>query len=265
MDTIVWVEYKEKKRSDQAGAVECSYRLKVHEIEDYRLLKVQVSEVAGKVSGKIAARIFRQRLQERRRRKLCTGMRQELAGILNERDEVFLWLDESVGADSWVREILPFREFDGFFREEWVRRVLPRELHPHFVVLGEAACIRNLLWVLAPRMKSLIWIAPDNASEEALEDFGEAFYQETGLAIRLKFLPPGTTYGQFAVPDNFCREPVNILDFTEEPKIPRVVLPKGSLWLDFASDADKERHIYARGLPCSLISLRKQWKNAPFA
>lgn len=278
MDTIVYLSYRKSERADVSR--ECSYRFKEHQVQDYRLIKVRVEESTteadcAKSSGEIHGKMFsfRSRLryrrslrqQEKKRREMSERLCQEIAALLQERDDIYLCYDESVSRASWVRQILPVPEFEGYLQREWVYRILPEACNHHFVVLGDVPYIREVLWELAPRLKSLLWILPDRTVEEELEDFSEEFYQETGLAIRFQFLPADTTYGQFGIPEYLVKEPVNILDFTEGKHIPRFYPPKGSVWLDMTSDLDKERRIRARGLACSLISLRKQWKNAPFA
>ncbi len=291
MDTIVYLSYV--KKSETGDSRECSYVLKEHKLGDYRLIKVCVKEKLseenmtflekssfGKKCSKSSVReicfdLFSlgkrlrcrrsRRQQGSRRRAMVEELKQELASLLEERDEVYLCVDENVGRDCWIRSILPFEEFDAYLKREWVYRLMEEACHPHFVVLGDVPYSKELLWKLAPRMKSLLWIAPDRAVEEELEDFAEEFYQETGLAIHLQFLPADTTYGQYAIPDYLVREAVNIVDLTEGKHIPCIQPAKGSIWFNCAPNLDKERRIEARRLPCRVISLRKQWKKVPFA
>lgn len=298
MDTIIYLSYVKKNKTGLPG--ECRYVLQEHRIQDYRLIKVRVEEwfaeadripsgtksVSGKIRNKFSwwskpfagGRSFDvfavgkrlrcrrlRRLQEQVRHKMSEQLRQELAACLNERDEVFLCFDETAGKELWVRSILPFDEFDAYLRRDWVYRLLEEACYPHFVVLGDVPYSKELLWRLAPCMKSILWIAPDRSAEEELEDFAEDFYQETGLAIRLQFLPADSTYGQLVIPEYQMKEAVNIVDLTEEKYIPRLETPKGSIWFNCASNLDKERRIEARRLSCRVISLRKQWKNTPFA
>lgn len=260
----------------QDASENCSYVLKEHLIQDYRLIKVQVQETLEKLTvrkvhwdlfsiGKRLQYRRKLRLQNQERSYMSGQLRLELAEYLKERDEVYLCYDESVKADSWVRNLLPFSEFTDYLQGDWVQRLLPKVCTHHFLVMGDVPCIREVLWTLAPRMKSVLWVAPDIEAEDVLEDFAEEFYQETGLAIRLQFLPPGTTYGQLVIPENFSKESVAVLDFTEGRHIPRYFPPRGSMWLNMTSEADKEHRIWARGLSCEVISLRKQWKKAPLS
>lgn len=290
MDTIVYLSYMQNKAGDSNS---CSYVLKEHKFRDYRLIKILVQEkfveeerafskknVFGAKGGKLSCRKTNfdfwalgerlrcrrnRRQQERQRRTMKEELRRELASRLEERDEVYLCWDETADRDSWIGNILPFREFDEYLKREWVYRLMEEACNSHFVVLGDVVYSRELLWTLAPRMKSLLWIAPDRAAEEELEDFAEEFYQETGLAIHLQFLSADTTYGQLVVPDYLVREAVNIVDLTEGKHIPRIQPVKGSVWLNCSANLDKERRIEARRLSCRVISLRKQWKKVPFA
>ena len=274
MDTIIYLEYVSCNVQDGQGT--CDYVLKEHLIRDYRLIKVQVRETLGKKTvRKVHWDIFsigqrlryrmEERLQNQKRSYMGGQLRLELAQYLEERDEVFLCYDESVKADSWVRGVLPFSEFADYLQWDWVVRLLPEVYNHHFLVLGDVPCMKEVLWELAPRMKSVLWVAPDIEAEDVLEDFAEAFYQETGLAIRLQFLTPGTTYGQLVIPERFSREPVAVLDFLEGRYIPRYFPPQGSVWLNMTSETDKEHRIRARGLSCDIKSLRKQWKKAPLS
>ena len=274
MDTIIYLEYVSCNVQDGQGT--CNYVLKEHLIRDYRLIKIQVRETLGKKTvrkvhwdlfsiGKRLRYRRDERLQNQRHSYMSGQLRLELAESLEERDEVYLYYDESVKADSWVRNVLPFAEFSDYLKWDWVQRILPKAPNHHFLVLGDAPCVKEVLWMLASHMKSVLWVAPDIEAEDMLEDFAEEFYQETGLAIRLQFLPPGTTYGQLVIPENFSKEPVAVLDFTEGRHIPRYMPPRGSMWLNMSAGTDKEHRIRARGLSCEVISLRKQWKKAPLS
>ncbi len=282
MDTIIYLGYVKNEASTVGG---CSYTLKEHRLQDYRVIKLLVQEQVpiivdrqncsknfvrrfGRSVVALGQRMkyrYELRMQDRARKLMVEGLRQELAAMLEDTDDVQLCYDEAVGRDLWVRRLLPFREFEDYLQKEWVYRLLPEATNHHFVVFGKVSCVEEVFWKLAPHMKSLLWVVPDRTAEEEIEDFAEEFYQETGLAIRLQFLPANTSYGQLTIGNSSVREPVNILDFTGGKHIPRFEPPKGSVWLDVASDGDKERRICARGLPCKLISLRKQWKKLPFA
>ncbi len=283
MDTIVYVCY-ECKRTQEASA-ECKYTLKEHILQDYRVIKILVQEkvlepenVRGRetihskknsrrasfsllsLGRRLRSRRCR-RLAERSRQCMCEALKQELAPLLQEYGDNFVCYDASVSLAGWVHTMLPMPEFEDWTEYQWVQRLLRQATCHDFVVLGDRSYLRQILWELAPRMKSLLWIAPDRTVEDGLEEFAEDFYQETGLAIRLQFLQAGTTYGQLIIPDFALKVPVNILDFSGGRHIPKFYPVKGSKWIDVLSDEEKARRICARGLSCELISLRKQWKN----
>lgn len=276
MDTIIYLCYVKRNSTETAGnKPQCSCQIREHLLDDYRVLKICITEQEGvpykpatrrfhlsglNLMGRLRSRKCR-RQQEFARQKVAEALQQEVSALLHARYDNFLYYDASVPELNWVRTILPVPEFQEFMELKWVERLVQESVGDHFVVLGEAACIRQILWELSPRMKSLLWVAPDRASEEMLEDFAEEFYQETGLAMRLQFLPENTTYGQYVIPEHSYKEPVTILDFVEDKYIPRFYPPAGSVWLDMAPGEDKERRIRARGLSCNLVSLRKQWKN----
>lgn len=269
MDTIIYISYAHRNMADIP-----EYELKEHLFEDYRVLRLKVWEnpperekrkPVGRMQGlridlaikQVCSRYRQKRLRENFLKQLKTDVE---AG-LSWQDENYICYDSGVGKDCFLRSIFTMPEFDGYLQLKWVQQILPEAQSPDFVVLGDGPCLQQVLWELAPRMKSLWWIAPDLASEALLEDFAEDFYQETGLAIRLDFLMAGTTYGQLAVPDGVVSKPVNILDFTSDKHIPGFYPPPGSVWLDMESREEKERRIRARGLSCAFVSLRKQWKN----
>ncbi len=203
------------------------------------------------------------RLHANMEKKLCVEIKIELAELLDEMGDSFLLYEDALPQNSWVRGLLPLPEFDAYLQPKWIRKLLPSAVHDHFVVLGSVPCLKELLCELAPRMKSLLWVAPDLTYQEMLEDFAEDFYQEYGLAINLHFLPVGGTYGQVRIQDNRYSEPVNILDFTEEKYLPVFSPPAGSVWLDMASVYEKERRIEARRLQVRYVSLKKLWEGQP--
>lgn len=200
------------------------------------------------------------RRQKRERTQMSTQLREALAPLLNEQDENALVYAEAVPEDCWVRTLLPLPEFDGYLDKKWIQSLLPHARYAHFVVLGNVPCLQELLGSLAPRMKSLLWIAPDLTYGEQLDEFAEDFFQEYGLAIDLHFLPDNGTYGQIHIREDRYSEPVNVLDFTGEKYIPLFNPPEGSVWLDLAAVREKELRIEARRLRCSYFSLRKIWR-----
>ncbi len=152
-------------------------------------------------------------------------------------------------------------EFTAYARMPWVKQLLPFATCHHFIILGAASCIPEVLTLCADRMKSLRWILEEayaQAHSGELEDLAEDFYQEYGLAISMEYVQGGK--GGFRKLYLDCREPVNILDFSGEDKIPAIALAKGSRWLDMHSSEEKCRRFTQRGTETEYLSLRKIWR-----
>lgn len=234
------------------------YELQRFEPEDYQFIRVSIAEPQEEIRG---PRFWREHRKRRARADLTSRIREELVSFLDGYGDNMLFYEDSPAADDWLREVLPLPEFEGYLQRTWVRRLLSRAVNPHFVVLGNVPYLHELLGELAPRMKSVLWIAPDLTYQEQLEEFAEDFYQEYGLAIRLYFLPDNGTYAQMRIPEDRYREPVTVLDFTGDKYIPSFEPLEGSVWLDMASVLEKERRIEARRLKAAYISLKKQWRD----
>lgn len=253
MDTIVYLDCCR-------GNTDCSYEIKKYQLQDYQLIRVTVREQLLPEKPILLGFSLRRWRLERKYFRMGERLRWELAPLLDENGGNFLVYADDVPGQRRVRELLPLPEFDGWLEPEWVRRLLPCAVHTHFIVLGDCPGIREILCELAPRMKSLLWIAPDVSDRELLEDFAEDFYQEYGLAINLRFVPAGGNYGQIRIDSGQYHEPVNVLDFTRGKYIPTFCPPEGSVWLSMASVGDRERRIRARGLKVTTLSLKKQWE-----
>lgn len=246
-------------------------------MQDYQLIRIIVREFVKEYPQskwkRFPTRIllrFVQRLFERRQSRLHANMEkklgieleEELHSLLDQMGDNFLFYEEEMPRECWVRGILHLQEFDAYLQPKWVRRILPFARNHHFVILGSVPCLQQLLCEMAPRMKSLLWIAPDLTYREQLEDFAEDFYQEFGLAMTLHFLPVGGTFGQMRISDQRYSEPVNVLDFSDGRHVPVFNPPAGSVWLDMASVYEKERRIKARRLQVTYISLKRVWRNS---
>lgn len=288
MDTIVNVFYQSRRTEQSAHNTskksrlpDCSFEIQEFSLQDYRLIRVVICErivKSGRRRDNVKFRFFRpllriwermcsrvqerlrKRRQKRERTKMGEQLREELAPLLDERGDNALVYAEGVPEDCWVRALLPLPEFDKYLDKKWMQGLLSHARHAHFVVLGNVPCLHELLGSLAPRMKSLLWIAPDLTYGEQLEEFTEEFFQEYGLAIDLHFLPDNGTYGQIRIREDRYSEPVNVLDFTGEKYIPLFNPPEGSVWLDMAAVREKELRIESRRLRCVYFSLRKIWR-----
>lgn len=154
------------------------------------------------------------------------------------------------------RKYLPLEEFQGYAQRFWVRQVFSQGAGlpaspPHFVILGTAPGLPEVLEAHARRMKSLRWFLLEAEWGEELSAFVEDFYTEYGLAIELRLLEDGAALKRLRL---FCGEPVIVVDFTGESYMAVPAVPEGSVWLDMFSVEEKRRRILARG-KTSLIFL----------
>ena len=162
------------------------------------------------------------------------------------------------------RKYLPLEEFQGYAQRFWVRQVFSQGAGlpaspPHFVILGTAPGLPEVLEAHARRMKSLRWFLLEAEWGEELSAFVEDFYTEYGLAIELRLLEDGAALKRLRL---FCGEPVIVVDFTGESYMVVPAVPEGSVWLDMFSVEEKRRRILARGKDITYFSMKEIWKNA---
>ena len=235
--------------------------------ENYQLIRVTICESfpnyapARSLKGlitRIKKRFLCYRLRKLRGR-MQSALRAEIAPLLDGYSDNYIVRGERLPVEDFGM-LLPLPEFDAFDNPKWVRRLLAHAVYADFVVLGDVPCLQQILCELAPRMKTLLWIAPDWTAREQMEDFVEDFYQEYGLAINLHFLLEDVTYARIRIPDRHYREPLNVLDFTGDKYLPTFTPPEGSVWLDFFSVSEKEKRVEARRLKVEYVSLRKLWR-----
>lgn len=151
------------------------------------------------------------------------------------------------------------REFTDYSGRFWVEQLMPEAVLPHFVILGTAACIPEVIEKYADRMKSLKWILPEAGCTEEVQEFVEDFYIESGLAVSLQTISDA---GEFRKLRRICALPSNILDFTEEPNINISGAAPGSIWLDMQSMEEKRRRILGRSGEIAFFSMKEKWKYA---
>lgn len=260
METIIALSFRPWAREEDQ---KCAYEIKTMRIQDYRLIQAKLHEnIAAehpkdrKIRSRMRARSERKRQEQRIR-----GFQGELAALLDEREDNFLFCAGRLPENMDVRRLIPLPVFEEYLEQRWVERLLAYGIYNHFVVLGTTPYLPRLLCMLAPRMKSVLWILPDHLHAKMLEDFVEDFYQEYGLAINLRYLSIDGSYGQLRVEGCFLKEPLNVLDFTEDRHVPAMKLPAGSIWLDMAAVEEKERRLSARMPEVTYFSLKKQWKH----
>jgi len=160
------------------------------------------------------------------------------------------------------QKYFPLREFGNYTQRLWVEELLVEAALPHFVILGSASCLPEVIEQFADRMKSLRWILPENDYSEELLAFVEDFYTEYGLAIMFQTVPAGQRI-RLA-----CQEPSVILDFVDESRLGFPKVAEGSVWLDMLSQEEKYRRIEGRVSGVRYVSLKEKWKTmrkkAPF-
>ncbi len=149
-----------------------------------------------------------------------------------------------------------FADYCGLF---WAEQLLEKALLPHFVVLGTADCIFEILERYAGKMKSLRWILPEADCTGEILDFVENFYIEYGLAITLQQLADAKEYGRLRF---ICKTASNILDFAREPRAAGQGTAEGSIWLDMWSMEEKRHRICGRNVKITYYSLKEKWKSA---
>ena len=157
------------------------------------------------------------------------------------------------------RQYWQIQEFDGYLQPQWVKPLLENAKLDHFVILGLADCTPAVILYCARRMKSLRWILREEDITEELQDFVEEFYQEYGLAATMQPLEGGKAFARLLL---VSREPICVLDFTEEPHISPGGIAPGSIWIDFRSVEAKAGRVLEREKGISYFSLKEIWKRA---
>lgn len=171
--------------------------------------------------------------------------------------------EEDVVPSHWLpqlwRQYWQIPEFDGYLQPQWVRPLLENARLNHFVILGLADCTPAVILYCARRMKSLRWILCEEDVTEELQDFVEEFYQEYGLAVTLQSLEGGKAFARLLLAS---RDPICVLDFTEESHVSPGGIAPGSIWIDLRSVEAKARRVLEREKGISYFSLKEIWKRA---
>lgn len=157
------------------------------------------------------------------------------------------------------QQCFPFPEFDAYLQPQWVELLLENARLHHYVVLGAAHSTSATILHCAPRMKSLRWFLQERDCEQEIQDFVEDFYEEYGLAATLQPLEGERAFSRLLLE---TLEPVCVLDFTGEPRIPMGGLARGSIWLDFCSVEEKARRMTEKGEGIFYFSIKEIWKRA---
>lgn len=160
--------------------------------------------------------------------------------------------------ELWSR-YFDMREFQDYTKRFWVNRLLPYACLDHYVILGTAGCIYEIIEERANRMKSLRWMLLKADCGQELEDFVEDFYTEYGLAIELCTFESAEAFRKMRP---LCSEPSNILDFSGDVCPSVTEAAKGSIWLDMLSLEEKKYRLQRRGAEVEYISLKTEWRRA---
>lgn len=148
-------------------------------------------------------------------------------------------------------------KFDGWQQRFWLERLMPCARHSQLVILGSCEDIFGLIESLARNLKSLRWFLEEEDCDSDVHDFVEDFYIEYGLAITLQTVCGKNAFRKLRL---VCREPVDILDFTQEPYMALTGIARGSVWLDMRSLEEKRRRITARDAGIEYFSLKERWE-----
>lgn len=159
-------------------------------------------------------------------------------------------------AGRWRRfwNVPEFRDYREF---RWVKPLLQQAEGPYFILLGTASCVPRLLQDCARRMKSLGWYLSEEDCTEEIREFAEDFYEEYGLAVTLTPLTGEKAFRRLRLES---KEPVCVLDFTEEEKVFGGGLAAGSLWLDFTSAEEKGRRLKRLSPGVRYDSMKQRWR-----
>ena len=238
-------EQAENREALLAGQAE---RIRITEAA-VRKLALQAAELAGE--GNTCYCVY-----ENSVRKALTGEKkngQETAAVLR---------NAGTGGSGPIlpviwRRYFEQREFADYGGRFWVEQLMPEAALPHFVILGTAACVPELIERYAGRMKSLKWILPEADCTEEVQEFVENFYIDSGLAVSLQTIPSA---GEFRRLRQICVLPSNIIDFTDESGMGTCGAAGGSIWLDMRSVEEKKRRIQGHGAEVTYISMKEKWK-----
>ena len=252
---------------------------------DYRLVRVGVSPdflrllqgkevVEGKV-GKACEKsdvrvengtvLHRIGLWKRRSRRLeKEAERRKHARLMEEasvREEFLQDIVTDIDRSSFFcKEKIPFLEgwqFRGYLEEEWVQHMMKYIGLPHLVFLGRVPFLYRLLLPYMKRSKTVRWILPKHQYGEAEQDLVEDICEQYGLLVEVQLLESEKDYCRLRLTG---KQPVVIVDFSEEDRITAADLPAGSIWLDMGASETKEARMEERQQKILYFSLKKEWK-----
>lgn len=279
MDTIIYLyrwrapELNEKmnlqreSRSSDPGILqkEDLYRREDYDLQDYHLVKIGMSEHLLRICHENTFRqnsrrnresggFFERKRQKRRHRQDGLLLAEFLQDIQSDADNGSFVCEEPIAYFAG-------REFNGYFQASYVRHLLKyrgfvEPVH-HFIILGQTACIPELVYELVNTMKSLKWILPRRLYRREQQELVDTLYEEYGLAVEVKVFEEEES---FAMAYPVCRMPSVVLDFSEADRVPTADVARGSIWLDMGASEEKRRRIEDRDTGIHYFSLKKEWK-----
>lgn len=170
--------------------------------------------------------------------------------LLVDREHSYFVTDEPVSLfKGW--------DFRGYFEEEWVLYMMQHATLNHFVILGKAECIPQIILQYVRRMKSMRWVLLERQFGEEEQELVDMIYDEYGLAVEVRLLDEERDYHRMRLN---CQVPTVLIDFCEEEKISGADVAKGSIWLDMTSSEVKRQRLEGRSEGIHYFSLKKEWK-----
>lgn len=148
-------------------------------------------------------------------------------------------------------------KFTDYREEKWADYLMRYGSWCHYVVLGNAPCLRVLLPKYVKKMKSLRLFLKESEFDEELEEVLDLMFEEYGLAADIQFLEESTGYKKLPA---FGVFPCNVLDFSREEKADFQSAAPESIWIDFDGMEEKRRRFESRSAKVSYFSLQKEWK-----
>lgn len=167
----------------------------------------------------------------------------------------FLTEDAGEAAACW-RQAWDIPEFGDYKKIRWIRPLLEEVHHSHFILLGAAEGIPEILERFARQMKSLKWYINEEDMSETVQDWVDDFYEEYGLAADLRELAGENALKRLKLKSE---APVCVMDFTKETKLFAGNLAEGSVWLDFCSMDEKAMRMTKQAPGIYYVSLKKHW------
>lgn len=172
-------------------------------------------------------------------------------------------LDTEEGRTLWsARWQIP--EFEDYRDSGWVELLMRRAVSDHYVIVGYADCLPELLYRRSRQMRSVRWILREGQYTDEMERFVGDFYEESGLALEIRLIGAEESWTRMRP---FSAVPANILDCSGEERLSACDVAAGSVWLDMDAMDGKRRRIEARNPQITYFSMKKEWeqwkKNRP--